>query len=391
MSALETANRAAIRHMAEPRRSAYVSAGVDVDAGEQAVELMRAAVESTRRPEVIGGLGGFGGAVTIPAGYGEPVIVSSTDGVGTKTAIASALGRFDTVGIDLVAMCADDVVCTGAEPLFFLDYIAVGQLDPPQAAELVDGVADGCRQAGCALVGGETAEHPGLMDAMAFDLAGCCVGVVERNRLIDATAAEPGDAIVGLASNGLHSNGYSLVRSLIARWDLDLGRPYQEQLHLSLGTSPAAAAIRAEPEHGLATLGEVLLAPTRIYARSLLALRETLVAAGHDLKGLAHITGGGLPGNVHRALPSHLGARLDPATWRIPSVMRLMAALGGMDDEELRGTFNGGLGMIVVVSPAAVDATVERLTSDGITASVVGTVVPVDELGGARYAEGPLR
>jgi phosphoribosylformylglycinamidine cyclo-ligase len=391
MSALETANRAAIRHMAEPRRSAYVSAGVDVDAGEQAVELMRAAVESTRRPEVIGGLGGFGGAVTIPAGYGEPVIVSSTDGVGTKTAIASALGRFDTVGIDLVAMCADDVVCTGAEPLFFLDYIAVGRLDPPQAAELVDGVADGCRQAGCALGGGETAEHPGLMDAMAFDLAGCCVGVVERNRLIDATAAEPGDAIVGLASNGLHSNGYSLVRSLIARWDLDLGRPYQEQLHLSLGTSPAAAAIRAEPEHGLATLGEVLLAPTRIYARSLLALRETLVAAGHDLKGLAHITGGGLPGNVHRALPSHLGARLDPATWRIPSVMRLMAALGGMDDEELRGTFNGGLGMIVVVSPAAVDATVERLTSDGITASVVGTVVPVDELGGARYAEGPLR
>ena len=391
MSALETANRAAIRHMAEPRRSAYVSAGVDVDAGEQAVELMRAAVESTRRPEVIGGLGGFGGAVTIPPGYREPVIVSSTDGVGTKTAIASALGRFDTVGIDLVAMCADDVVCTGAEPLFFLDYIAVGRLDPPQAAELVDGVADGCRQAGCALVGGETAEHPGLMDAMAFDLAGCCVGVVERNRLIDATAAEPGDAIVGLASNGLHSNGYSLVRSLIARWDLDLGRPYQEQLHLSLGTSPAAAAIRAEPEHGLATLGEVLLAPTRIYARSLLALRETLVAAGHDLKGLAHITGGGLPGNVHRALPSHLGARLDPATWRIPSVMRLMAALGGMDDEELRGTFNGGLGMIVVVSPAAVDATVERLTADGITASVVGTVVPVDELGGARYAEGPLR
>ena len=377
--------------MAEPRRSAYAGAGVDVDAGEQAVELMRAAVESTRRPEVIGGLGGFGGAVTIPAGYREPVIISSTDGVGTKTAIASALGRFDTVGIDLVAMCADDVVCTGAEPLFFLDYIAVGQLDPPQAAELVDGVADGCRQAGCALVGGETAEHPGLMDPMSFDLAGCCVGVVERDRLIDATAAEPGDTIVGLASNGLHSNGYSLVRSLIARWDLDLARPYQEQLHLSLGTSPAAAAIRAEPEHGLATLGEVLLAPTRIYARSLLALRETLVTAGHDIKGLAHITGGGLPGNVHRALPSHLGARLDPTTWRTPSVMRLMAALGGMDDEELRGTFNGGLGMIVVVSPEAADATIERLTADGITAAVVGEVVTAGSLGGARYVEGALR
>jgi phosphoribosylformylglycinamidine cyclo-ligase len=377
--------------VAEPRRSAYVRAGVDVDAGEQAVDLMRAAVESTRRPEVIGGIGGFGGAVTIPAGYREPVIISSTDGVGTKTAIASALGRFDTVGIDLVAMCADDVVCTGAEPLFFLDYIAVGQLDPPQAAELVEGVADGCRQAGCALVGGETAEHPGLMDPMSFDLAGCCVGVVERDRLIDATAAEPGDTIVGLASNGLHSNGYSLVRSLIARWDLDLARPYQEQLHLSLGTSPAAAAIRAEPEHGLATLGEVLLAPTRIYARSLLALRETLVAAGHDLKGLAHITGGGLPGNVHRALPIHLGARLDPTTWRTPSVMRLMAALGGMDEEELRGTFNGGLGMIAVVSRDAADATIDRLTADGITAAVVGEVVTTDSLGGARYAEGALR
>ena len=175
-----------------------MSAGVDVDAGEQAVELMRAAVESTRRPEVIGGLGGFAGAITIPAGYREPVLVSSTDGVGTKTAIAAALGRYDTIGVDLVAMCADDVVCSGAEPLFFLDYIAVGRLDPPQAAELVDGVANGCRQAGCSLVGGETAEHPGLMDPMAFDLAGCCVGVVERYRLIDGSAvrAEIGRAHV---------------------------------------------------------------------------------------------------------------------------------------------------------------------------------------------------
>jgi phosphoribosylformylglycinamidine cyclo-ligase len=377
--------------MSDPQRSAYVAAGVDVDAGEQAVELMRTAVESTRRPEVIGGLGGFGGAVTIPAGYREPVLISSTDGVGTKTAIAAALGRYDTIGIDLVAMCVDDVVCSGAEPLFFLDYIAVGRLDPPQAAELVNGVADGCRQAGCALVGGETAEHPGIMDPTAFDLAGCCVGVVERDRLIDATTAEPGDTIVGLAANGLHANGFSLVRSLIAQWDLDLARPYQEQLHLSLGTRPAAAAIRAEPEHALATLGEVLLAPTRIYARSILALRETLVAAGHDIRGLAHITGGGLPGNVHRALPSHLGARLDPTRWSTPSVMRLMAALGGLDDEELRGTFNGGLGMVVVVAREAVEATIERLTADGITAAVVGEVVTTESLDGARYAEGALR
>jgi phosphoribosylformylglycinamidine cyclo-ligase len=387
-SALATAETAV--HMAEPRRSAYISAGVDIDAGEQAVELMRASVESTRRPEMIGGLGGFGGAITIPAGYRQPVLVSSTDGVGTKTAIAGALGRFDTIGIDLVAMCADDVVCSGAEPLFFLDYIAVGRLDPPQAAELVDGVAAGCRQAGCALVGGETAEHPGLMDPTAFDLAGCCVGVVERERFIDGTAAEPGDAIVGLAASGLHSNGFSLVRSLIARWDLDLARPYQEQLHLSLGTSPAAAAIRAEPEHGLATLGEVLLAPTRIYACSLLALRETLAAAGHDLRGIAHITGGGLPGNIPRALPTHLGARLDPTTWRTPSVMRLMGALGGLADDELRATFNGGLGMTVVVSPEAVPMTIARLAEDEIVATVVGKVVAVDELDGHRYAEGPL-
>jgi phosphoribosylformylglycinamidine cyclo-ligase len=228
------------------------------------------------------------------------------------------------------------------------------------------------------------------MDPTAFDLAGCCVGVVERDRLIDATAAEPGDAIVGLAANGLHANGFSLVRSLIAQWDLDLARPYQEQLHLSLGTRPAAAAIRSEPEHALATLGEVLLAPTRIYSRSLLALRETLVAAGHDIKGLAHITGGGLSGNVHRALPSHLGARLDPTTWQTPSVMRLMSALGGLDDEELRSTFNGGLGMVVVVSAEAADATIDRLAADGIRSAVVGEVVTADSLGGARYAEGPL-
>jgi phosphoribosylformylglycinamidine cyclo-ligase len=376
--------------MAEPRRSAYVSAGVDVEAGEDAVELMRAAVESTRRPEVIGGLGGFAGAITLPAGYREPVLISSTDGVGTKTAIAAAVGRFDTIGIDLVAMCADDVVCTGAEPLFFLDYLAVGRLDPPQAAELVNGVADGCRQAGCALVGGETAEHPGLMDPTAFDMAGCCVGVVERARLIDATAAEPGDVIVGLSSTGLHANGYSLVRSLVAQWDLDLTRPYQEQLHLSLGTSPAAAAIRAEPEYGLATLGEVLLAPTRIYARSLLALRDVLVAAGHDIRGLAHITGGGLPGNVARALPVHLGARLDPETWRMPSIMRLMGALGGLDDKEIRATFNGGLGMIVVVPRAAATITIDCLAADGIEAAVVGTVLPLSELGGRRYVEGAL-
>jgi phosphoribosylformylglycinamidine cyclo-ligase len=374
----------------EPSRGAYAAAGVSVDAGDRAVELMRAAVEGTRRPEVIGGIGGFGGAITIPAGYREPVLVGATDGVGTKTAIAASLGRFDTIGVDLVAMCADDVVCSGAEPLFFLDYVAVGRLDPPQAAELVGGVATGCLEAGCALVGGETAEHPGLMDPTAFDLAGTCVGVVEREMLLDATAAKAGDAIVGLAASGLHANGFSLVRSLIARWDLPLDRPYQEQLTRTLGGDATAAAMSAEPEHALATLGEVLLTPTRIYARAILALRSALLAAGHDLHGVAHVTGGGLPGNVPRALPESLRARMDPLRWRMPSVMRLVAALGGLADDEVRSTFNGGLGMVVVVAPAALDITLASLAAADVEAAVVGEVVPVARLSGARYVEGAL-
>ena len=371
-------------------RTAYKASGVNVDAGDRAVELMRAAVEGTRRPEVIGGIGGFAGAITIPPGYREPVLVGATDGVGTKTAIAASLGRYDTVGMDLVAMCADDVVCSGAEPLFFLDYIAVGLLDPPQAAELVAGVAAGCSEAGCALLGGETAEHPGLMDPSAFDLAGTCVGVVERDLLLDATTAQADDAIVGLAASGLHSNGFSLVRSLIARWDLPLDRPYQEQLTRTLGGDATAAAISAEPEHALATLGEVLLTPTRIYARPILALRSALLAAGHDLRGVAHVTGGGLPGNVPRALPEHLAARLDPLTWRMPSVMRLVGALGGLADDEVRSTFNGGIGMAVVVAPAALDVALASLAESGLEAAVVGEVVPVARLRGARYAEGAL-
>jgi phosphoribosylformylglycinamidine cyclo-ligase len=369
-------------------RAAYAAAGVDVEAGDRAVELMRAAVERTRRPEVLGGLGGFGAAITIPAGYREPVLVSSTDGVGTKTAIAAAIGRYDTIGRDLVAMCADDVVCSGAAPLFFLDYIAVGRLEPEQAADLVEGVAAGCVEAGCALVGGETAEHPGLMQPGEFDLAGFCVGVVERDAWLDGSAVQAGDAIVGLAASGLHANGYSLVRSQLARWDLDLGRPYQEQLILTLGRGAAADAIAAEPEHGLATLGEVLLTPTTIYAGALLRVRTALQAAGHDLHGLAHVTGGGLPGNVPRILPVDRAARLDPATWRMPSIVRLIGALGGLDDVELRATFNGGLGMVAVVDPDAVSLTLTALAGEGVAAMLVGEVIPSD--GGPRYVEGPL-
>ena len=368
------------------QRAAYARSGVDVAAGARAVELMRASVASTRRPEVLGGLGGFGSALAIPPGFREPVLVSSTDGVGTKTAIAGALGRYETIGIDLVAMCADDVVCTGAEPIAFLDYVAVGQLDPVNVATLVSGVAAGCRQAGCALVGGETAEHPGLMEADAFDLAGFCIGIAERDRLLDGTAAEAGDAIVGLASSGLHANGYSLVRALVAAHDLDLATPYQEVLARVLGKAAAHRAIALEPEHGLATIGEVLLTPTRIYARDVLAIRSALDAEGSAIHGLAHITGGGLPGNVPRALSPALGARLDPSTWPMPSVMALLGELGGVEPDELRATFNGGLGMIAVVPADAADRTVALARARGVAAWVVGEVVEAASIGG-RYVE----
>ncbi len=375
--------------MADARR-AYRGAGVDVDAGSRAVDLIRAHVESTRRVEVLGGLGGFGGAFTIPTGYREPVLVASTDGVGTKTAIAASVGRFDTIGIDLVAMCVDDIVCTGAEPLAFLDYVAVGELDPVAVAELVGGVAAGCRAAGCALVGGETAEHPGLMAADAFDLAGAAIGVVERSRMIDGSAVRAGDAILGLASSGLHSNGYSLVRALVTQWDLSLAEPYQVRLRRTLGDAATDAALALAPHEAMATLGETLLTPTRIYARALLRVREALVEQGWDLRGLAHITGGGLPGNLPRALPGGLGARIDPARWAMPSVMRLLGALGGMDDDELRATFNGGIGMIAVVSPDAVPATIGGFADQGIDTRLIGEVVAEAELDGARYAEAPL-
>jgi phosphoribosylformylglycinamidine cyclo-ligase len=370
-------------------RSAYRGSGVDVDAGERAVELMRKHVDSTRRPESVGGLGGFGGAFAIPAGYREPLMIASTDGVGTKTVIAAAVRRFDTIGIDLVAMCADDVVCTGAEPLAFLDYVAVGLLDPVDVAELVGGVAAGCREAGAALVGGETAEHPGVLEANEFDLAGCCIGVVERSRVIDGSAAVAGDVILGLPSSGLHANGFSLVRALVAQWDLDLAEPYLARLRRALGDG-ASEAMASAPNETLATLGEVLLTPTRVYARAVLGARAAVVEAGHDIHGLAHITGGGLPGNVPRALHEGLGARLDPDRWRMPSVLRLIGALGGLEDDELRATFNGGLGMVAVLPRESVDAATAAFREQNVEAVVVGEVVETGSLGGARYVEGAL-
>jgi phosphoribosylformylglycinamidine cyclo-ligase len=346
---------------------------------------MRGHVDSTRRPEVVGALGGFGGAFSIPAGYRDPLLVAATDGVGTKTAIAAAVGRFDTIGIDLVAMCADDVVCAGAEPLAFLDYVAVGRLDPIGVAELVGSVAAGCRAAGAALIGGETAEHPGLMEVDEFDLAGCCIGVVERDRAIDGSAARAGDVVLGMASSGLHANGFSLVRALIARWDLDLAEPYQERLRRTLGDTVRDGTLVAAPHEAMATLGEVLLTPTRIYARAVLAM-----LAVAEVHGLAHITGGGLPGNVPRTLPPGLAARLDPARWSMPSVLQLIGGLGGLDDQELRATFNGGLGMVAVLPGSSVPAAIAALAEHGVPASVVGEIVDARSVDGARYVEGPV-
>ncbi len=371
----------------DPRREAYARAGVDVAAGDRAVELMRARVAATHGPGVLAGIGGFASAVRVPAGMREPVLVGATDGVGTKTAIARAMRRLDTIGEDLVAMCADDVVCLGARPLFFLDYVAVGHVDPVDVAALVGGVARGCELAGCALVGGETAEHPGLMEPDEFDLAGFCVGIAERDDLLDPAAVEAGDALLGLAASGLHANGYSLVRALLARHELPLDRPFPEVVRAALGEAEAARVTTEEPGQGSATLGDVLLTPTRIYAGDVLALRAHLAGRGIALRALAHVTGGGLHGNVPRALPDTLAARLDPGSWPEPSVIRLVAALGDMGGAEVRATLNAGIGMVAVMSEAGVEPARTFLARRGIAAWRVGRVVPASEAGPDRYVE----
>jgi phosphoribosylformylglycinamidine cyclo-ligase len=369
-------------------RSAYAEAGVNVEAGEQIVDLLKDRLGGRGTADghgVLTGIGAFASAVALPPGYREPVLVSATDGVGTKTAIASAMGRHDTVGRDLVAMCADDVVCLGARPLLFLDYVAVGRLEPLTVANLVAGIAEGCELAGCDLVGGETAEHPGLMGPDQFDLAGFCLGLVERDDLLDGNAAQAGDVLVGLASSGLHANGYALVRAVLARDAIALDRPYVDVLKGVIGEAETQRVVRDEPDVAAQTIGEVLLTPSRIYAPDVLALRDSLAAAGSPLRGLAHITGGGLPGNVPRALPQGLAARLDTTAWPAPSIFRLFAALGGLDGPQLRATFNAGLGMVGVVPRDAESTAVELLASRGVPAWNVGEVV--DASNGARYIE----
>lgn len=331
----------------------YAAVGVDIDAGERAVQLMGPFVASTARPEVIGGIGSFGGLFALPAGYREPVLVASTDGVGTKLAVAIAAGRLGTIGVDLVAMCVDDLVCQGAEPLFLLDYQLWGHLDPEAVAVVMSGVAEGCRQAGCAIIGGELAEHPGQLPAGEMDLAGFAVGVVERERLLGPGGPNPareGDVLVGIHSGGLRCNGYSLVRAAL------LGR--------------AGRRLEAEAWPGAGcSLADELLRPSLIYAPAVLALLGQC-----DVHAVAHITGGGLPGNVPRALPADLDAVLEPGSWPVPRIFAEVQAAAGADDTEMGRTFNMGLGMLVTVPPDQAQQALAVLEDHGLAAGVVGKV-----------------
>jgi phosphoribosylformylglycinamidine cyclo-ligase len=325
----------------------YRDAGVDIDAGDELVERIKPHVGRTMRREVIGGLGGFGALVRVPLDrYRRPVLVSGTDGVGTKLRLAIETGRHDTIGIDLVAMCANDVVVQGAEPLFFLDYYATGHLDVAVAERVVAGIAAGCVEAGCALVGGETAEMPGMYHGADYDLAGFCVGIAEEERLIDGSQTRAGDAVIGLASSGPHSNGYSLIRKLLAL----------------RGASEAT-------ELGGRKLYDLLLAPTRIYVKPLLAL-----IAEMPVHGLAHITGGGLLDNIPRVVPEGLEVRLDRRAWRRPAVFDWLQAAGNIDSTEMHRTFNCGIGMTVCVPAASAERAVARLRALGETANVIGEV-----------------
>jgi phosphoribosylformylglycinamidine cyclo-ligase len=330
----------------------YEAAGVDIAAGEAAVERIKEKVRSTFRPEVIGDIGGFGGLFAFPAHrFRHPVLVSSTDGVGTKAMVAQAAGRFETIGVDLVAMCVDDIACQGAEPLFFLDYIAVGKLDPDHIEALVEGVANGCRQAGCALIGGEMAEHPGSMDPGEFDLVGFAVGVAERDRLITGADARPGDVLVGLPSPGLRSNGYSLARKVL----LELA-----------GRSLDAPAFEGA-HHSLA---DELLEPSVIYAPAIASLLRHV-----DVRGIAHVTGGGIPGNLRRVLPDGADAVVERGTWEPPRIFGEIQRLGEVADDEMAKVFNLGIGMIVVVSEDEVHTTLDVLRTEGHRAVEIGRVV----------------
>lgn len=345
---------------AEPAN--YASAGVDIEAGNRLVELIRPAVKSTRRSGADGDIGGFGGLFDLSrAGFRDPLLVAATDGVGTKLKLAIDTGLYETIGIDLVAMCVNDLVVQGAEPLFFLDYFATARLDPERAASVVKGIAEGCRIAGAALIGGETAEMPGLYGEDDFDLAGFAVGAVERAKLLPRDDIGPGDVVLGLSSSGIHSNGYSLVRKLVAGAKLPLGDP-----------APFA------PE---ATLGQALLSPTRIYVRSLLSV----LRQANSIKALAHITGGGLTENIPRMLPPDLAAEIDLGAIRLPEVFSWIRGLGMITEQEMLRVFNCGIGMVALVAANEADSVVAALADEGEAAAVIGTIVS-REAGAVRYA-----
>ncbi len=329
----------------------YAAAGVDLDAAEEAVRRIAPLVRSTRRPEVHGDVGGFGALVAVPRGYREPVLVSSTDGVGTKLAVAELAGRYDTIGIDLVAMCVDDIAVCGAEPLYFLDYVSVGRLIPGVVEAVVAGVADGCRQAGCALVGGEVAEHG---EGHPLDLAGFAVGVVEADAVLTGAAVRPGDRLVGVASPGLRSNGYSLARAAL------------------LGPAPVAAQLDGPAWPGAdVTLGDELLRPSPIYSPALARLRAAV-----PVHALAHVTGGGLPGNLPRVLPVDCAAVVTAGAWPVPPIFAEIQRRGDVADDEMARVFNLGVGMVAVMPPDAVPAAVTVLAEHGHDAYELGSVVP---------------
>ncbi len=339
-------------HPAPPSRLSYRESGVDIEAGDALVERIKPFAARTMRPEVLAGIGGFGALVELPKRYREPVLVSGTDGVGTKLKLAFALGRHDTIGIDLVAMSVNDILVQGAEPLFFLDYFVCERLDVGVAADVIKGIAAGCEIAGCALIGGETAEHPNAFVPGEYDLAGFAVGVVEKSQAIDGTRIAAGDVLLGLASSGPHSNGFSLIRRILE----------------------VAGADLAQPLSGIAgsrTLGDALLEPTRIYVKPMLATMQKV-----DVKGMAHITGGGLLENIHRMFPVSLAARVRQASWPRPAIFDWLQRAGNVAEAEMHRVFNCGIGLVVVVAEADADRAGALLTAAGETVFRIGDVVP---------------
>ena len=326
----------------------YRDAGVDIEAGEQLVERIKPLAQSTRSEHVLGSLGGFAGLCSVPSDIEDPVLVSGTDGVGTKLKLAFELGRHDTIGIDLVAMCVNDIITVGARPLFFLDYFATSKLDVDQGEAVVKGIAEGCRQSECALLGGETAELPGFYASGEYDLAGFAVGVVSRKRIIDGKAARLGDQVIGIASSGLHSNGFSLARRVLLDGDAPLS------LYDPFESGP--------------TLGDALLRPTRIYVKA------ARLALEHDVHAMCHITGGGLPENLPRVTPEGLGIAIDPTSWTPDPMFTLIQERGGVADAEMRRTFNMGVGFTMVVAPERTASLVEALNASGERAFVMGAI-----------------